>query len=451
MLLTFNLDSNISSGVGIFLFNIAFLSLCHLACHSISASYNIHQVHDRKKPLSPRRSNFGFLFGGPIGHISVVRTLTIVIIIYEVFAFLFDFSINGSSKTRITPTKHASLVRTHPEGVPLQIDYLNEFNETLPQDEEVTSVNFISERLVAVTEVQACKYLNFTHHINLAYAFKDIELSKTVLAPKNSIIAGGECVQSGKFENDMVLQAFDQSPPSFDCSYDNISISQERRNCSVDSRGRGICDTSLEGVDEESCELSFHDTRCFRRNSEIERCASVAEFKSYGATNIVFAVFKNPTNEGEWPETYNLRGIPNLSREHYAAFAGNIAFFSAIDSRYGSFNSMFMAMADVTYNTSLNVVDRVNITEVNLYYAIPAVSVMVIILATVYILAAVWRQRYVVGRGRQEYLSFSNVNEMFDFDNEGHLHKSRAKHSNIYITLQHNRPMLVTNTSDMTV
>lgn len=452
MLLTFNLDSNISSGVAILVFNIGFLSLCHLACHSISASYNIHHVHDRKKALAPCRSTFGFIFGGPVGHIPVVRALAIVIIVYELFAFLVDFSINGSSTTRITPTKYASLVRAHPEGVPLKIDYLNEFNETLLQDGEGTVLIYASERLVAVSEVQACKYLNFTHHINLAYAFRDKELSKTVLAPTNTLIGGGECVQSGKFEEDIVLQAFDQSPPSFDCSYENISLSKERQNCSVDSQGRGICDTSLEGVDPESCGLSFYATRCFRRNSEIERCASVAEFISDGTINIVFAVFKNSTNEYEWPETYNLRGIPNLSRQHYADFAGNIAFFSAIDSRYGIFNTMFMAVAEVTYNASLNVATRENTTEINLYYAIPAISSMVLILTSLYILAAVWRQRFVVGPGRQGYLSFAGVNEVFELGAGGHLKKEKANGSQkTYIAIQNDRPTLTSTTSETAV
>lgn len=539
--LKFEINSNILSGLTVCLFNVLLLAVLRLVCQSICTSYNIHIIHDKKRVLTPQQSRLAGLFGGPVGYIPLSRFLAFILIVYELLAFLLDFSINGTSRIDHMPTTYKSLVSSHPKHLPLVIDYANEYNVTMrrhnidnddddeesgddeEEDEDDGEIVYASQRLVAIAEVQACKQLNFTHHTNHAFAYKSVKLSSTELVPIHSLVEGATCVtvrpslteHKGGFEKDVATHSFAQDKPDIRCSHwDGVTLSLgNRMNVNVDRRSSGddsdgqeedeeddrrnvitpsaercdlttmasdtVCNATLAGIDPDRCNIDFQTVICFHRhsltaisstsarsssstnsntNSDINnatRCAAIGHLRQSTSSNtsstkddkvLTITLFEHPFNFSSShfiPSSFVLPDINHLLPVYYPHYTANVAFLSAIRVKYGFFNSLFMSVAHVQYNVTLFVTDRVIITEVDSHYVVPALAVVALLLVALLCTAFVLRIKFVVKPGRRNFVSFSNVNEVFNVE-KGTLAATRAgKSSKRYIVLRDSVPVFL--------
>lgn len=390
----------------------------------------------------------------------------------------------------MTPVVHDTLIRAHPHGVPLEIAYDREFNETVSEIDPNDVVVYASERLVAVAEAQACKVLNFTHHVNLAYAFRNVSIPVNPpppstssndsrlphLVPTSTIVSGGVCVARDAFENDMISHAFAQTGIGIHCDFSNASLSP-RRDCthtrvrsagdngsSSDEFESGLCVADLNGADT-NCNSRFMHTRCFRRSSRVEHCVTIGETVVTSSTKNnnknanneetmvrFFVLFKSPDNVPAWPdEVVTLRDIPNLSHDDYAKYAANVAFLSAVDFKYSAFNAAFMAVAQLVADVPLPTARLENTTEINLSLAIPALVCTALLLTILTATAVRMRLRFVSEKGREEYVSFANIGETFKMDGDGRMMKTVAKENEmrfVVLSRYDGRPVLVNDVAD---
>lgn len=526
-LLSFDINSNIVSGLTVCLFNVLLLAVLRLVCQSICTSYNIHIIHDKKRVLTPQQSRLAGLFGGPVGYIPLSRFLAFMLIFYELLAFLLDFSINGTSRIVPISKTYASYVGSHPKHLPLVIDYANEYNVTMrrdngdhddqgsgsnddddEEDEEGAEgeIVFASQRLVAIAEVQACKQLNFTHHVNHAFAYTSVELLSTRLIPMHSLVGGATCVteQEGGFVEDVVTHAFAQDKPDIQCNdWDGVTLSlrnrvnvnirqeeEDRRNVLTSSTERcdlstmksdTVCNATLTGIDPSRCNIDFQTVICFHRhaltipssttstatnsnsnnNNNVTKCAAIGHLRQPTSSNsttsssslsnndtvLTITLFDHPFNFSSShfiPSSHILPDITHLSPESYPHYAANVAFLSAIRVKYGFFNSLFMSVAHVQYNISLtHVANRVNVTEVDSKFVAPALAAVACLLMALLCTAFVLRVKFVVRPGRTNFVSFSNINEVFNVE-KGTLAATRAgKSSKRYIVLRDSVPVFL--------
>lgn len=395
---TFRVDSYIVSGIAMFLFNFAFFSFLKLLTQSICSSTNLYYVYDKRLPLAPRRSRLGGFFGGPVGHPSIARPLSIVVAVYAVIVILIDFSVNGSSSTVVSPQLYRSVVQAHPQSIPIDIDYKKEFDI---QGEH----RFASRRLVALAEMHSCMFLNFSHHTMFSYAYRNLHLDKH-LVNLAELPPGGVCVTSERFNEDRIMYQFKQKPfPAFNCKLEDAKVRREFADEEINTTAE---------IESKTCNIDILAAACIRIDNQPDHCGAVGTFQSPddSTLHVLVLLIKDADNPSD-PEINELRDKPlPPSDNDISRFAANVAYFSAVRFQHGSFNAMYMAISEIVENQTLQHANVVNTSEVDMTLALP---VLVIVVVMFFVLAGiafhVWN-KFVYRKGRRKYNTFSSVEEI---------------------------------------
>lgn len=363
MELIISIDSLIVAGISMFLFNIFLFGVFQIVSQSICSSTNLHILYDQQLPLTPRQSRLGILFESSVGHISVVRLLSLLIVSFGIALIPLDFSINGSSRTEIVPTRYSSVAQSSPGNKPLNVNYENE-------SKVINGNTFASRRLVAIADLHSCMFLNFSHHTIFALAFRDYNLDKTLI-PIKEVISGGECVTGENFKNENIMHQWGQR------EYDGTECNMTMTKLEVDSDGtNSLVDARVISPEEPHCKIEFLTAKCFRSTND--NCVAIAVKKTDPTIGFLISI-RNATNLGQ-NERHELRKLMNMSVDDRNQFASNVAFFQAVGFSQGVPAFIYMAVMSIIYDEDLFVLKKANITSINLALCIPALTIIVFVL-----------------------------------------------------------------------
>lgn len=431
------IDSLLFTGALMLLFNVFFFNQLKFLCQAVCAYTNVHYVYGCLQPVSPRISRLSAFFGGPIGHLPLSRAFSILIAMYAVVVVFLDFSINGGSSEKLVDTTYMSVVQSHPEYKPLDIDYENEANITLSGHGRTGST-----RLVAISEMHACMRLNFSHHRIFAYAFLDTNLDKE-LVPLDEELKNAECITEENFEEDNVMHSW---PLTIDrwtpCDMGSARIY-------VDESGPSVIKTAnISFEDKSGCEdIDFRVTRCFLRMGDYH-CVSIGtnwEFGHEGGEKerADYAIFFADSGNAAASNREDLRHMTGMSEEELIKLASNMAFFTGVGFPHGEFNTLFMATAMVTHDVVLKRRVTFNTSNVDSAMLVPVLTIIVTILLGMAITARCTWAKFVRDANRRNLNSFCSVGEVLEMVQDGCLSKERSeKPQTRYIFLQHGRPVI---------
>lgn len=428
---TLPLNSYLVSGVTILFFNFLVFSSVKALCQSICASANLRAIYDLRLALAPRRSRLASFFGGPTGPQPLARFFAVLIAAYALLVVLLDFSVNGSTVVNRVPTVYRSLVRAHPQGQPIIIDYANEYR-VLPND-----THLASRRLVALAEAHSCLNLNISHHSMFAYAYRNTHLDKTLI-PVETFLEGAVCVTSDRFTQELRMHVFEQIPElGINCSLKGASRIevQPARSKSV------IHDATIIPSVNSTCNLKFHAVQCFKLKTM--HCGAVASRTDYADPNFFVLRFENHTMPHKFG-IHQLREMDTIPPAHAKLLAANIAFFAAVNFDYGLFNSMYMALSEVVYDVTLVRTISSNVSEINVTIAAPVLTILGVTALALAVAALVMWVKYVYLKDRRKYVTFSTVEEVLAMVRSDGLTKStEGDTSDQVIFLRGNRPVLM--------
>lgn len=428
MELVIPVNSLIVSGVSMLLFNIIFFELLRVLSQSVCSSTNLNILYDRKRPLAPRTSRVAFLFGGPVGHAPIVRALSILIAIYAIAVIPLEFSINGSTRVRYIPTKYQSIVQHHPDSKPLEVDYKNEYNIT----DEGT---FVSQRLLAVSEIISCMVLNFSHHTNFAYAYRSTELDKKLTSIRAKI-PGGECVRKENFRDEIIMHQWDQT--QYDGTFCNMSKITVVLN---NTKKSTVVSAKIDSPGGEDCLISFLTIKCFPMPDDKDNCVAIAE--KTADPSVRFLISVPDASQPAQFERHQLRKLSNIKSEYLDTFVANVAFFQAVGFPGGVFISLYMSISMVRSDVELYRLERTNISVVNLAVSLPTIGIIIFVLGSVTCVAVYSRIKFVLLPKRKKYNQFSSVSDVLQMVRDDRFTKIRQETAEKrYIVLRENRPVL---------
>lgn len=424
------------SGFAVLLFNIVFFQVCKYLAQAICSHYNLHIIYDRNEEVSPRESLIGKLFGGPTGPIHLTRWLSVMVMVFSISVILLDFSINGATETKDTPTRFQSVVRVNPDSKPLEIDYENEFGAV---DESVNwsyasgleyEKRRVSRRLIATLYLQICLDINLTHHTTFAYAYDTQPLDKEKLPVGEWVGNGAKCVRAGEFAEDMVSFSYNlESYPSVACEVLTMTGSNYKG-----AIGEGNVSVGND------CELGFHDISCFRLRTE--HCAAIV-YKKNDPT-IEWTMYVPNTSVPENMKMFPLRIATRVAPEDRKAFAANVAFLQATGvSSWGSHNAMYHALAKIEEGRMLPVRTEHNVTQLQLELFIPVMVIISVILIGLLVATIATWISFVFQKKRMKYVSFFSVRDTLQMVQKNGLHKKRSeKNTTKFIYLHEDRPVI---------
>lgn len=407
----FAINSYLLTGISMFFFNFLLFGICRTLCQAICGNTNLHIVYDKGKALTPRTSRISHLFGGPTGHLPLARVLSLLIALYAVSVILIDFSINGDTEIREVRKQYRSLIQAHPQHKPLIIDFENEQGWN-----SAANATFVSRRLVALAEVQACMSLNFSSHSMFSYAYEEKVLDRNLIS-KDDDVEGGECVVNPRFKESRLM---------FSWSFSDVKAT----NCNM---SRATIETSFPADSvvgtgsisfNEPCNLDVSKMSCYSKtNTSI--CAGVGEMKNESG-DFRMVIVPNASN----PKASNIHKLPELqpwTEEEALKVAANVAFFAALDILPGNFDYILMAISEFKSNETLVVVDRVNISVVNLFLVIPVLAIVVFVFVTLFTVFLWTRYQYVYKKDRALFNTFLYVDDIIDMFHDTGLSRVRSK------------------------
>lgn len=378
-----HLDSSLISGISALLFDILLLALIRIQCQVVCSIANLYFIYDKRTPVALQCSRAGFLTEGPVGHPSLSRIFSILLLVVTALAIAIGFSLNGKTIPRYSETSFASKVEFG--FVPLDIDFAKEYSEQ-------NGTTMVSKRVLAVFESSACSSMNFTHITLFPHVFSKTMLNRDLIPIRTHLPDRG-CVTIPRFRrsNGFSSPMWTGSPDK-QCRLTNVTV--------LGLNADGMRKANFTGDD---CHLQVDELFCFRRS-----CAGIGysdkERQRYAVLVSDYAV-----NSKE--QVVKLNEEWKIS--NYTQFVQNVAFFSGAGFSGGMLKFRFSAMARIDLNVRLGTLtERVNVTEVDLGIAGPAV---VIIVMSVIGLFAAWGFlwfRVVHLKGRYTYNRFSNVQEI---------------------------------------
>lgn len=440
MILIVPLSSNIVSGASTLLVHLVFLSILTKLLTSLAKSFNIRRIYDQRLPLCPMEYNMG-VTNAPVSYKPFSIVFAVLSLLYLIAAVCIEFSINGSTRNINSSTLYRSVVKGSIKGIPIDIDYDNEFSVN------ETGHKLVSRRLVALRAIGGCKYLNFSHHVMFAYAFKDVHLDKSLVSVSH-VEPDAKCITSRTFEKEMKMFEFEEIPFSvYKCSLKDVMLN-------VTYEGNRKIGTAK--IPEGSCDLKIHTVKCSKHDEEQERCIAIASNPNMSSSTqpspaIIITIWnaKYPEN----PAMFEFRNYDATKAppDHLDTFATNVAYFTSIGFTAGVFDSMYMAFGEIEYNRTLVTVFPQNVTEILLNLALPA-FIFQIFGFSLLICLQIWYRRKYVGQARKNKISFVSVDDVFAMIQEqgGEQGLQNRRDPKIptpkrYIKLRDGRPQILIN------
>lgn len=409
-ILQLQLDSSIVDGFVSVTFDLLLLSVCHILSQSICSSYNLYHVYDIRQPLLLHSTRTLFSGHGPVGHVRVSRILSFILSFCSICVILLGFSINGRLENTFRSTSYKSVVSIDSPPLPIKLDYLNEYNAL--QEQKGQRPDRISRRLIALSVLDRCQVCSYSHCEYHGLGFKNVELNGDLVESWNLIdnwTRNGvvECVTSNNFKNGIVSWRYKREKTHADLKCDLESITVSGTNLFTSGKPTGNCDVTIE------------DMRCFSRPEQggpdvKTHCAGVGKTKTSKREHLV--LFRNsdlPYHPEITPFAMSLHD--KILPEEVQTYLENVAFMASLDLG-PAYKLDLMAFATISYDTMLGSrnKDLVNISEINLFIAVP--SLVILVLSAVFLITtaiSAWIVNVYV-KQRQSYNTFSTVPEVLE-------------------------------------
>lgn len=404
--LVLNVDSSWASGVAALVFDIIFLSIIRYYSQLLCSSANLALVYDRRRPIRPATSKLSALTGGPTGPILLVRLLSVLVLISTAAVIVLGFCINGETVATFHPETYGAV--TNFTGVPIDIDYRNEFEV---QPKGCTGKNckiLVSKRLLALTDPTRCLTRNSSHGILYSVGYKNLDLDGEKQELKQ-MYPNATCISDIKFNQSRIIRSYEVSGdiPSQQCRFKNITDPYGTEG------GGGGDDTKETTFEAEFCDYEIQDMMCYKTN--VTACAGWGKIdRNRKASYFIVLV---PDIDEIREETISLNG--EIARGDPTGVVSNVAYFSALGFRGGVYRLVNMAASEVLSNVSLQQkVGTKNVSTIDLRIAVPAFAIIATTTVSLAVIASLSWTFIVLLKGRRKYNKFCSIPEILALTGE---------------------------------
>lgn len=409
--LQLDVHSSMASGLAAVFFDILLLGLIKSHAQVLCAIANLHLVYDRRRPIHPTISRFGFLAGGPVGPIQLSRVFSILILLSTACVIVIGFCINGTTVSRYEPRMYSSVVTMGKKPISIDYDKAAPLSPTPSpsgdQDSDApASPQKVARKLVGLSDTYSCMRTNYGYSTLYGYAYRDTLLDYDPVDISKRL-EGGECLVEENFRHESISRSYNLSLPTSDKRCDLSSLITSFPDGSA-AQGSATIRT------DDRCDINILDNfRCCRRPLRTS-CATIGSSHDRRKKDF-FVLLTSNVGDNEKFEDVQIVQINSVDKEDYEKYLTVVAFLSAVGFGGGLANLANMAISDVAYNRTLDKdLGKVDVTEIDLVVALPALVVVLVTTLLLSILAVVMWVRVVYAKRRLHYNTFVTVPDILD-------------------------------------